>query len=355
MRVLHIVNLRRFGGIQNLVIELSVHQSASQDMDVAILSVLKGGSSNSSVSIFEGNMKSGFDISPKKLWTIYRRLEQYDILHFHGFFPQIALCSIFAGRQIVHTEHGTFKSASRKQSWKDYLKKRILGFAFLKRFPARVVFVSEWLRRDVGLETGRGVVIHNGTNVTGQPADASARSRITFNVLFAGRLVPGKRAGSLINAFALLEENEGMLLQIVGDGPARAELETQARLLLDPETYSFHGYCPDIDQYYDAADLVVLPTRGEPFGLVVIEAMRHGVPVICFSDGGGAVEILEGVDDRLVVDDEQHLADAISYWRRHPEERAEVGGRLREKADSYFTLDRMADEYRQLYRQILEG
>ena len=355
MRVLHIANLKRFGGIKNLVSEMSTYQAGVQGMEVAILSVLKGGEANVSVRIHEANMNSGFDINPKKLWKIYRVLKQHDILHFHGFFPQIAFCSIFAGRQIIHTEHGTFKSANQRQSWKDYLKKRILGLPFLERFPARVVFVSEWLRRDIGLQSDRCVVIHNGTAAKGRPADHPVHDCAMFNVLFAGRLVPVKRVESLINAFALLEDKEEALLQIVGDGPSRPALEAQARGLLNREYYKFYGYCTDVDRFYEAADVVVLPTQGEPFGLVAIEAMRWGVPAICFRDGGGVVEILRGAHDMLVVDDERGLAEAIAYWRRHPEERAEVGKKLQERAASHFTIERMAEEYRQLYQDVLNG
>ena len=352
MRVLHIADLQDFGGIPNLVIKLSTYQADVQGMDVAVLTALNSAVEAGHVQIYQGRMKSGFDLNPKKLWKIYRVFKQYDILHFHGFAPQVALCSLLAGRRVIHTEHGTFKRANQRQSGSDYIKKRILGVPYLERFPEQVVFVSEWLRRDVGLETDRSVVIHNGTLVKAATVDHSANNRATFNVVFAGRLVPVKRADHLISAFASVEDKEGVLLQIVGDGPSRSALEAQAQGLLESNQYKFYGYREDVEFFYRSADLVVLPTRGESFGLVAIEAMQWGVPVVCLRDGGGVVEILEGIHDKLVVDD---LAEAITYWRCHPEERARISDELRERAVSYYTVERMAEEYRQLYLDVLSG
>lgn len=335
-----------------MVHELSAYQNDVQGLDVAILTMIEGGAVEAPIQVYEGKMRSGFDIHPGRLRNIYRVLKQYDILHWHGFSPQIAVCSLLAGRPIVHTEHGTFKRANQRQSWTDFVKKRLLGVPFLRRFPAQVVFVSDWLRQEVGLETDRGIVVHNGTAMNGRVKRASVRDQDTFQVLFAGRLAPVKRVDRLISAFASLEKSEGVHLHIVGDGPSRTSLEEQAREMLQPGRYTFHGYCTDVDPFYEAADLVVLPTRGESFGLVAIEAMRWGVPILCCPDGGGVVEVLEGVHDKLVVDD---LARAIMFWRGHPEEQVRVGQQLQERALSYFTVERMAEDYKQVYEHVLNG
>lgn len=115
-------------------------------------------------------------------------------------------------------------------------------------------------------------------------------NKTTF--LFVGRLEEVKNVSVLIEAFGKLkQENKNTALIIVGDGSLKVELEKKAENL---EDVIFAGYIvfPEIVKYYKTADVFVLPSSFEPWGLVVNEAMILGLPVIASSDVGCRADLI---------------------------------------------------------------
>ncbi len=108
-------------------------------------------------------------------------------------------------------------------------------------------------------------------------------------ILFVGRLQARKRVDDLIRACAALPEHLRPRLVIVGDGPERAALENLARAIYPAAEFVGAKHGPDLEPYFRAADLFVLPGTG---GLAVQEAMSWGLPVVM---GQG-----DGTNDDLV-------------------------------------------------------
>lgn len=130
-----------------------------------------------------------------------------------------------------------------------------------------------------------------------------------------GRLHVNKGFDILMQAAALLRERDiRVKLQIAGDGPEEDTLKTlAARLGLGTEDLEFTGWVTGPADYLTKLDLFVLPSRVEPFGLVVVEAMAAGVPVIS-SDIDGPRTILRSGELGLMVprEDPSALADGIA-------------------------------------------
>ena len=131
-----------------------------------------------------------------------------------------------------------------------------------------------------------------------------------------GRLHVNKGFDILLQAAALLRERGLPVkkLQIAGDGPEEDTLKTlAARLGLGTEDLEFTGWVTGPADYLAKLDLFVLPSRVEPFGLVVVEAMAAGVPVIS-SDIDGPRTILKSGELGVMVppEDPSALADAIA-------------------------------------------
>jgi len=107
-------------------------------------------------------------------------------------------------------------------------------------------------------------------------------------LLYAGRLVPQKRPGDLLAAVARLDDAR-VWLALVGEGPERGRLEQQVAALGLRRVF-FAGFRTqaELSEYYMAADIFVLPSEREPWGLVVNEAMNFGLPVVV-SQVAGAV------------------------------------------------------------------
>lgn len=131
--------------------------------------------------------------------------------------------------------------------------------------------------------------------------------RTRFNVAYVGQIKPRKRVGDLVAALASLPDVTAVL---VGDGP---DLEG-VRRFIDSNGMSgrvvLAGFQQDTDRYYRAADVVVIPSRDEPFGLIALEAMAAGTPVIA-ADSGALPEVLEEAALYYPVGDPTRLAERI--------------------------------------------
>ena len=157
-------------------------------------------------------------------------------------------------------------------------------------------------QRAYGVPRDRMTVVHNGVDLPAFRDAASLRDETRdrldlegLTVLYAGRLVPHKGVGDLVEAMANLDAE----LLVVGDGSSRAELEKLARELGIKATFTGfidHGQVPS---HYAAADIVCYPSLYEPLGNVVLESMAAGKPIVA-TDAGGMGEVYEPGTGALV-------------------------------------------------------
>ncbi len=161
-----------------------------------------------------------------------------------------------------------------------------------------------WFGQSLG---DRGTVIHNGVRVSdfsGASPSASAEPYI-FAI---GRHVPQKGFDVLLDAFARLVADPSFhhRLVIAGDGPERSALERRARDLGLDERVTFVGPTdrPRTASLFRGADVFVMPSRHEPFGIVNLEAMAAGVAVVATDVGGVSEFVRDGVSGLLVAPDD---------------------------------------------------
>ena len=123
-----------------------------------------------------------------------------------------------------------------------------------------------------------------------------------------------------MRSFAKLRERRAAKLMIVGGGPLEADLRRLTGSLGLIDDVIFTGFQADPWPYYASADLFVLSSNYEGYPLVVVEAMRSGLPVVATDCESGPREILDGGRfGRLVaVGDEQALAEAMQAELEHP-------------------------------------
>ena len=116
---------------------------------------------------------------------------------------------------------------------------------------------------------------------------------------FTGRLHPDKGVGDFLDMLAMLDSSVCGL--VVGDGPLADALHQQADDLGLSRRIIFTGYRTDVDAMLSLRDVVVLPSRVEPFGLVVVEALASGHPVVATRVGGVPEIITDGQSGLLVT------------------------------------------------------
>ena len=156
--------------------------------------------------------------------------------------------------------------------------------------------------------------------------------------LFVGRLVPGKGVSDLLDAYThlppVLREQVGLVF--AGEGPMRAELESQARDI-HPGTVHFAGFVhrEALAAYYALAECFVFPTRTDPWGLVVNEAMACGLPVICTRVAGCAADLVHENGRLVSVANVAELSAAMEDIATQAEVREQMGKESRQRIEAY--------------------
>ena len=173
-------------------------------------------------------------------------------------------------------------------------------------------------------------------------------------VLFVGRLVPYKGVDVLMDAMRTISAG----LVLVGDGPLRQELQRKAEAAGIADRVRFAGEvtAEELAALYRACDLVVLPsvTRQEAFGVVQIEAMARGKPVVSTRVGTGVDWVNLDGETGLVVPpgDTAALSVAIDRLLCDPLERQAMGAAGQARARSVFAVDGMVNSILSLYHDV---
>ncbi len=174
-------------------------------------------------------------------------------------------------------------------------------------------------------------------------------------VLFVGRLVPYKGVDVLLEALSGLDA----VALIVGQGPLRARLEEQSRALLVADRVRFLGSVDDdeLAALYRACNVFVLPsvTRQEAFGVVQLEAMAAGKPVVSTDLGTGVGWVNRDGETGYVVPPRnvRALHDALARLLSDPVLQKRMGAAAAKRISSAFTLERMIDDTLALYRDVV--
>ncbi len=167
---------------------------------------------------------------------------------------------------------------------------------------------------------------------------------------------PVKRVLDVLEIFARVQRQHPARLLFVGDGPERAHAERRAQELeIEKEVY-FLGVQLDVEEVLQIADVLLLPSETESFGLVALEAGAAGVPVVCSRVGGLPEVVIEGETGFLLpVGDVEGMAGKTLALISQPLLCETMGRQARERADTLFTADRVVGQYTALYRRILEA
>ena len=173
-------------------------------------------------------------------------------------------------------------------------------------------------------------------------------------LLNLGRLGGEKNLGELIELFAQArKENENLKFLIVGDGPAREDLEKLARRLNVADYVIFTGMVPpgEVQDYYQLGDLFVSASTSETQGLTYIEAAANGLPLLCRQDDCLADVLQEGENGYEYNSAEEFLR-AIDTCLADPEWRAAAAGRSQQIAAS-FDKKTFAESVEHIYESVL--
>jgi L-malate glycosyltransferase len=167
-----------------------------------------------------------------------------------------------------------------------------------------------------------------------------------------------KRVTELVRAFAALRNarKRPARLLMVGDGPELGRAERLAEDLGVSADIHFLGSQEAVEKIIPCADLFVLPSRFESFGLAALEAMACGVPVLASRAGGLPELVVEGETGGLFdVDDEEDLVNQMEAMLADEDALKMMGRKARQRAEEKYSLERVLPLYEDLYRRVIAG
>ena len=358
LTIAHVLWADPVGGIGRLVHDLAQAQARLGSRVTLVFDQAQGRFADAAreigLPVIELGLRSGYDLRPRLLWTAAAQLSKYDVLHLHGFNPPLGAIVLGARRPTVFTAHGS-DPLGRRRGAKTAIKRRLEG-ALLRLPSVQVVansaHTSTRLYERHRLDPGRVEVIHNGLDFSdlGPPAPC-ARPNGRLRVAFVGRLVDFKRVDRLLRAAADARDRNRLQVLVVGSGPLESQLRSLALDLRVENQVRFLGYRKDVRAILESADVFVLPSQNEPFGLVLLEAAAKGLLPIAFADGGGALEAMS--PNGLVVQD---VAELAALFDKLPGSAAleEAARRARARVvRERFAIDRTAEAYLEIYDRIV--
>ena len=241
---------------------------------------------------------------------------------------------------------------STKHGFNEFRSSRVIARAdrAVGRLAHRQIAISHglarYLARTEGFRESDFTVVHYGIEAGPEPPPPRASTRLVA----VGRLIPIKGFDLLLRAFAQARaELPELTLELAGAGPLDAELRAGA-----PDGVTFLGRVAPVAEVYERNAIVVVPSRGEGFGMVALEAAERGRAAIV-SDVGGLPEIVADGETGTVVpaEDVESLARAIVVLARDDELVRAYGAAARRRALDQFSAESAADGVERLYRDEL--
>lgn len=346
MKILHVAEYTK-GGVATILSSLITHQEKLNGSKVSLLIekthteyvdckdtyVFNGGRS------LIGLIRFGFSII-----SSYLKVKP-DVVHLHSSFAglvgRIALSPFRV--KIVYQPHGISFDSDRVNGFKKHL------YQFIEKFLSnnmnKMIAISEYEYDQLSRILGKSklVLINNGVPDTSVDINLIRNGRL----LFVGRLDEQKGLDLLLNLY-----KEGLIdksLDIVGESVLK-----DSDYDLDIENVTFLGWKSqkELEMLYSDYDAVIMPSRWEGFGLVAIESLRSGTPVLC-SNRGALPYLIEDNRSGFVFnlqDYEQSIPESIKRLQNTSFESLSLHSRkvYLEK----YTSVRMCEETFQLYKQI---
>jgi N-acetyl-alpha-D-glucosaminyl L-malate synthase BshA len=173
--------------------------------------------------------------------------------------------------------------------------------------------------------------------------------------MHASNFRPVKRVGDVVRIFSNVRERLPAKLMLIGDGPERIFIQQLVRELKLDNHVHFLGEQDHLEPLFFCADLFLLPSEQESFGLTALEAMACGVPVIAAETGGLPEVISHGETGFLFpVGETNKMAENALDLLKDPEKLDLFRTQARKRASQCFNADMIIPQYEAFYEEILE-
>lgn len=359
MKICHIITTLGYGGAERLLVNLANLHVGRHQVEIIYLKHEPSlqPALDPRVRVYKAGLGRG---SLPMVRNLLRRLSP-DVIHTH--LGHADFIGLIASQGLTARRLCTMHNTHFKWNWRDQIF--FLGYRLLFNLLARdvrVIAISQSVARHVrstlGVPAARVSVVYNGipqTRLTANRDDLRRELGLpaeAFCVLFVGRLAVQKSVDTLLYAAVdLREQIPNLQVLILGEGPERERLLALTAELGLGQIVRFCGTTQEPERYMGAADLFVLPSVFEGFGLVVIEAFRAGLPVIASAVEGPAELIEHGRNGLLFPPrDARQLAEQIVRLYGDEVLLRRLGAAGQESFQHTFTIEHYAEELEHLYK-----
>lgn len=366
IRVAHVLFSLEPGGLENGVVNIA-NQLDRDQFETVFYCLSKKGEFASrlreDVSVHCMDKPSG--ISPRTVVRLLRRIrkDSPDVLHTHNLGALIygvaATIASFTFTPILHGEHGVFRG-------EDLTRRRLAIRTILYRFCKMIHTVSRSLLEflvGMGLPAGRLTAILNGVDCgryLPPQEKKSAKRGIGLPeesevIGMVGRLIASKRHVMMLEAFeSIAARRPHAFLLIVGDtGEAKEAILSAISRHPFRDRIRWEGHQSDPLPFYQAMDLLVMPSSKEGLSNALLEAMACGVPCLAHPACGAKEVIADGRNGMLrEMNEPEDVSSGVIELLSKQDRRVRLGEKARRTAESDFSLERMVEQYSRLYTTL---
>lgn len=292
---------------------------------------------------------------------LQRTIEEFkpDIIHAHLFKTIMVLSQIdyTSARYFIHFhdnmhqfEHFSLSKCFSKKTWTNWYERRMVLKTFRQKNVSAITISNETERyaRNVLPSTIEVYKLFNAIDRNRFFSEVTQKA--SNRMVMIGSLVDKKNQLLAIQVLsALIERDIDVSLDLVGDGVNRPTLEDYVSEHQLTESVTFHGNIDYPEEILKGASIYLHTAKIEPFGLVLVEAMAAGLPIVCTNGGGNKDLIIEG-DNGFMVNEfnAELLADRIEFLIKNPEKRLEMG-RNAQAFSKQFDISEYSDRLIELY------
>jgi len=349
-----------FGGAEKLVLDL-IKNLDKQKFNIHLLTIKGSGDllsqfqeTRAKIILFDKKSKIGL----KTIWQLFRyfKKEKIEIVHTHLFagdtWGRIAAC-LARVPVIISTEH----NVNLDEGYFKKLIKRILSH-FTKKIIAVSAAVKDYQIKTEKIPAQKIEVIYNGINLQKFPYFTDyVFHQATPTLGIIGRLEVQKGHLLLLQALSLVcQKHPAVKLMIVGQGSEQNNIQTIITKLGMEKSVIWQKPQADIIPYLAKLDLLVAPSLWEGLGIVVLEALACGVPVIASKVDGIKEIIVDGKNGFLFEKgNQQELAAKIINLINHPENLEQIRKSGSETIKQKFDIVDISQKYQKIYLDLYEN
>lgn len=356
MKILHVITSLRSGGAEKLMVDL-LPRLKSKGFDVDLLlfdgteTPFRRAVETDGIKVFDLG-KGGTVYSPLRLLKLIPFMKKYDVIHTHNTAPQLfaAIGSVLCSVVLCTTEHNT---SNRRRGWRWYAPIDKWMYSRYRKVICISQKTEENLRSSINNFPAETITIYNGIPIenysTAEPAKEFERcSTDIVKIIMVAGFRYQKDQPTVIRAIKKLPDNYHLFL--VGDGDRRKEYEELIKELDLSQRVHLLGLRSDVPSLLKAADISIVSSHWEGFGLAAVEAMAAGKPLIA-TNIPGLSEVVKGAGILVPSENPQAIVDEIYRLVSDKEYYTDLVAAGRCRA-AQFDISKMAEGYAKLYKSL---